>query len=95
MCPTIDCHLLLSVTYSLSDCQDAVSRLSVSPAPGPGLPQPLGEVSQVGEVGGQLEPGLEDERRLHEEQSDHLQVRDHDQSGNIRQEKTGCIRMSV
>ena len=84
-----------SVTYSLSDSQDAVPRVSVSPPEGPGLSQPLNEVSKVGEVGGQLEPGLEDERGLGEEQSDHLQVRDHDQSGDIWQEKTGCIRMSV
>ena len=87
--------VISSVTYSLSDCQDAVPRVSVSPPAGPGLPQPLDEVSKVGEVGGKLEPGLEDERGLREEQSDHLQVRDHDQSGDIRQEKTGCIRMSV
>ena len=62
-----------------------MSRLPVSPEPGPGLPQPLAE---VGQVGGELEPGLEGERRLSEESGDHLQVGDHDQSGNIRQEKT-------
>lgn len=65
-----------------------MSRLPVSPEPGPGLPQPLAEVGQVGQVGGELEPGLEGERRLSEESGDHLQVGDHDQSGNIRQEKT-------
>ena len=92
----VSCHSqFLSDLLSSLSCQDAVSWLSISSSQGPGLPQPLAEVSQVREVRRQLEPGLEDERRLREEQSDHLQVRDHDQSGNIRQEKTWCIRMSV